>query len=171
MPLRFLLFVVLLLSTLSAMKANAAQPNEIAAQPNEIAAVPEELAAKVDSIMRRMSLQERVAQLFVVHFVSKHPRRVKELQNRLIKRGLGGVILMDDKLVPSLERINAMNALAKIPLLVTLDGEWGAQMRYWTEIPAFPKQMQLGSIKERRMICRAGYAIGKERKELGFQVN
>ena len=70
MPLRFLLFVVLLLSTLSAMKANVAQPNEIAAQPNEI-------AAKVDSIMRRMSLQERVAQLFVVHFVSKHPRRVK----------------------------------------------------------------------------------------------
>ena len=85
MPLRFLLFVVLLLSTLSAMKANAAQPNEIAAQPNEIAAQPNELADKVDSIMRRMSLQERVAQLFVVHFVSKHPRRVKELQNRLMK--------------------------------------------------------------------------------------
>ena len=178
MPLRFLLFVVLLLSTLSTMKANAAQPNEIAAQPNEIAAQPNEIAAqpneiaaKVDSIMRRMSLQERVAQLFVVHYVSKHPRKVKELQNRLIKRGLGGVILMDDKLVPSLERINAMNALAKIPLLVTLDGEWGAQMRYWTEIPAFPKQMQLGSIKERRMIYRAGYAIGEECKDLGFQVN
>lgn len=129
------------------------------------------LSRQVDSVLKRMSIQEKVAQLFVVHFVSKHPKKTKELQNRLIKMGLGGVIVMDDKLQPSLERINQMNSLAKIPLLVTLDGEWGAQMRYWTEIPAFPKLMQLGSIKDPQMIYRAGYAIGEECRELGYHIN
>ena len=125
---------------------------------------------QVDSVMKRLTLREKVSQLFIIEFVSKQSDDVKHYQNKLIRHKIGGVIIMDDSLAPAIERMNKFRRIAKVPLLITIDGEWGASMRF-KELPAFPKQMQLGALSSDKLIYKMGYAIGKECKNLGIHVN
>ncbi|MEF9932374.1 MAG: glycoside hydrolase family 3 N-terminal domain-containing protein, partial [Bacteroidales bacterium] len=129
------------------------------------------IAKQVDSVFSTMSLREKVAQLFIVDFVSNNGIKVKSMQNRLVRNEkVGGLITMNDKMVPALQRLNELNRFATIPLLVSIDGEWGVSMRY-KEIPSFPKQMQLGALTSESLIYKMGYAIGKECLALKIHVN
>lgn len=126
---------------------------------------------QVDSVFSGLSLRDKVAQLFVVDFVSASSPKMKALQNKLVKVDkIGGLITMNDKMLPALRRLNELNRLAKIPLLVSIDGEWGASMRY-KEIPPFPRQMQLGALSSDSLIYKMGYAIGEECRRLNIHVN
>lgn len=131
----------------------------------------EKIKREVDSVFAGLSLRDKVAQLFVVDFVSTNSARMKALQNKLVKEDkIGGLITMNDKMLPALQRLNELNRLAKIPLLVSIDGEWGASMRY-KEIPSFPRQMQLGALSSDSLIYKMGYAIGEECRRLNIHVN
>jgi beta-N-acetylhexosaminidase len=130
----------------------------------------ERIKIQVDSVMERLSIREKVSQLFVIEFVSRQSDDIKRYQNRLIRRKIGGVIVMDDSLAPAVERMNKFRRIAKVPLLITIDGEWGAAMRF-KELPAFPKQIQLGALSSDKLIYKMGYAIGKECRNLGIHVN
>ena len=77
---------------------------------------------------------------------------------------------MDDALNPAVDRVNQLHRMAEIPLLVTIDGEWGASMRY-PELHAFPRQMQLGALTDESLIYEMGYAVGKECRDLNIHVN
>ncbi|MEG1547109.1 MAG: glycoside hydrolase family 3 N-terminal domain-containing protein, partial [Bacteroides sp.] len=59
---------------------------------------------------------------------------------------------------------------AKIPLMITFDGEWGLAMRL-KNTPDFPKNMVLGCIQDDRLIYRYGQEVARECKELGVDVN
>lgn len=128
-------------------------------------------SAAVDAILSKMSTREKIAQLFIVAFSSdpKNKSTIEALE--LIKKErVGGVIIMNSKLTPGVEMINHLQANSKIPLLVTLDGEWGASMRF-DSVVAFPRQMQLGALQSDSLIFKLGYAIGEQTKRLGIDVN
>lgn len=130
----------------------------------------DKIQKQVDSVMERLNLREKVSQLFIIEFLSSQPENVKNYQNKLVRRKIGGVIIMDDSLKQAVERMNKFRRIAKVPLLITIDGEWGTAMRF-RELPAFPKQMQLGALTSDRLIFKMGYAIGKECRSLGIHVN
>ena len=126
---------------------------------------------KVDSIFRRLSTREKIAQIMVVDLWSGDSPTRKKIQNRLVrKEKIGGIIIMDDALNPAVDRVNQLHRMAEIPLLVTIDGEWGASMRY-PELHAFPRQMQLGALTDESLIYEMGYAVGKECRDLNIHVN
>ena len=126
---------------------------------------------KVDSIFRRLSTREKIAQIMVVDLWSGDSPARKKIQNRLVrKEKIGGIIIMDDALNPAVDRVNQLHRMAEIPLLVTIDGEWGASMRY-PELHAFPRQMQLGALTDESLIYEMGYAVGKECRDLNIHVN
>lgn len=127
---------------------------------------------QVDSVMRKLSVREKIAQLMIVEFGSKDSKKKQAITNKLVKKEkIGGLIPMNDELIPAMRRMNQLNKMASIPMLVSIDAEWGANMRYKKEIPPFPRQMQLGALSSDSLVYKLGYLIGKECLSLKMQVN
>lgn len=132
----------------------------------------EKIDRQVDSIFRKLSTREKIAQIMVIDFTSKDSKEKQAIQNRLVKKEkIGGIIpLGEESFVSAMKRMNQLNKWAKIPMLVTLDAEWGAAMRY-ANIPAFPRFIQMGALSSDSLIYEAGKLIGKECRALKIQVN
>lgn len=126
-------------------------------------------AQDIDSTVRSMTRREKIAQIIVVAIGSDDTVHHAS-QAKLAEEGLGGLIVMDDGLKENLQLINGLQRHARIPMLVTIDGEWGASMRY-REYAQFPRQMQLGAMSDSRYIYEVGRAIGEELSELKIFVN
>ena len=132
----------------------------------------EKIKRQVDSVFRKLTTREKIAQIMVIEFDSQDGRKRKALQNKLVKKEkIGGLIPMNDDLVPSIKRMNQLNSFSSIPMLVTIDAEWGASMRYWDEIPQFPRQMQLGALSSDSLVYVMGHLLGQECRLLKMQVN
>lgn len=126
---------------------------------------------KIDRIISEMSVREKIAQLFIVAFSSDNQdKSTIESIEMVQKEGIGGVILMNSELEEGVEMINYLQSVSRIPLLVTIDGEWGPSMRFDTLIQ-YPRQMQLGALGSDSLIFEMGYAIGKQLKRLGVHLN
>ena len=128
------------------------------------------LASEVDSLLATMTRREKIAQLIFVAIDSKESPELRAQQERLIREGLGGVIVMDDSLINNIQMINELQRGARIPLMVSIDGEWGAAMRYY-EYAAFPRAMQLGALNDAALAEAAGRAIGEELSEIKIFMN
>ncbi|MBP5392036.1 MAG: hypothetical protein J6Y40_08175 [Bacteroidales bacterium] len=129
-------------------------------------------AAQVDSIMQRLSIREKVAQLFVIE-ISRFPNRAtKAVQDTLVKSyGVGNLILMKGPVRQFIDRVNELQALADIPLLVATDAEWGAAMRFQEYCP-YPRQALLGRMENREdLMYEMGRNVGRELKDLNILIN
>ncbi len=125
----------------------------------------------VENILERMSVREKIAQLFIVSFSSDTKDRSTIEAIELVKtERVGGIILMNSPLTPAVRMINYLQSLSKIPLLVTIDGEWGAAMRF-DSIISFPRQMQLGALPSDSLVYKMGVAIGAQARRVGVDVN
>ena len=127
-------------------------------------------AADVASLLSTMSRREKIAQLIVEAIDSKESPELRARQEGWIREGLGGLIVMDDGLADNIQMINELQTLARIPMLVSIDGEWGAAMRYY-EYAAFPRAMQLGALTDPALVEEAGRVIGEELRDLKIFAN
>lgn len=124
-----------------------------------------------DSVLSTLSLREKIAQIIIIAYQVNDSPKVKRLQNHLIKdEGIGGVIIMNDPLDGAIKRLNEFHTMAKTPLLVTIDGEWGLSMRF-DEIPVFPRQMQLGALSSDSLVYEVGKSFGEECNKLNIHVD
>ena len=131
----------------------------------------EKIDRQVDSVFRKLSTREKIGQIMVIEFSSKEGKKRLAEQKRLIQKyKIGGLIPMNDLLVPAMERMNLLNKWAKVPLLITLDGEWGTGMR-WKEIPSYQRFMQLGALSSDSLVYEVGKSIAHEHRMLKIQVN
>ena len=136
-----------------------------------LAVVASDLFARdIDSLIGAMSRREKIAQIIFVEIDSKESPEQKAAHERLIREGLGGIIVMDDKLVDNMRLVNDLQRSARIPLMVSIDGEWGAAMRFY-EFAAFPRAMQLGALDDEALVEAAGRAIGEELSEIKIFMN
>ncbi|MBR1436079.1 MAG: hypothetical protein IJ584_13325, partial [Bacteroidales bacterium] len=92
-----------------------------------------------------MTIREKVAQTFMVEINGKDDPEEIESVSGLVKEGLGGIIWMDAPVKGLVKETNHLQRKADIPLLVSVDAEWGLSMRC-PEYPKFPKQLYLGQI-------------------------
>jgi len=130
--------------------------------------------AQVDSLMRQLSIHEKVAQLFVITISREPSEETVALQDSLVREyGVGNLIVMRGPIAPFIERTNHLQSLAKIPLLIATDAEWGAAMRFAEYLP-YPRQRILGRLEGRRaerLLYRMGRNVGRELRDLGIYVN
>lgn len=127
--------------------------------------------AWADSIMKTLTPRQRIAQLFVPRWEatgSATPQSVKTQQ--VVKEGIGGFLLGKGPLANYVDIINREQKEAKVPLLVTLDGEWGLSMRI-PEAPRFPKNIALGAIQDEKLLEEYGREVARECKLTGIQVD
>jgi beta-N-acetylhexosaminidase len=124
-----------------------------------------------DSVFKTLSPDERIAQLFMVAAYSNkdnvHVKEVKELVN---KYKIGGLIFFQGGPVRQAILANCYQSCSKVPLLISIDGEWGLAMRL-DSTTKFPRQMTLGAIQNDSLIYEMGVEIARQTKRMGMQVN
>ncbi|MCB2378328.1 serine hydrolase [Hymenobacter sp. BT635] len=149
-------------------KAAATRPR--GAQPVPFAA---QLASSrwVDSVMKTLTPDQRVAQLFMVAAYSNRKRIDEDSISTLIQQyGIGGLIFFQGGPVRQSKLLNRYQSQSKVPLLVAMDGEWGAGMRL-DSVVRFPYQMSMGGIRENQLMYDMGQEIAGQFKRLGMHVN
>ncbi|MEO6346436.1 MAG: glycoside hydrolase family 3 N-terminal domain-containing protein, partial [Aquaticitalea sp.] len=125
----------------------------------------------VDSVYNKMSLEEKIGQLFMVQVFSQEKKLDKpKIANLILNQHIGGIIYSNGDPVSQAKLNNELQAASKIPLLVGMDAEWGLSMRLDSTY-AFPWNMTLGAIKDNKLVEQTGRYIGEQCKRLGVHFN
>ncbi len=125
----------------------------------------------VDSIVKKMSVDEKIGQLFMVAAYSNKDKKHENFIKKLIKEyHIGALIFFQDDPVKQAKLTNEYQSLSKTPLLIGVDGEWGLNMRLKNTY-RFPWNMTLGAIRNNQLITDFGKQVGKHCKRLGIHIN
>ncbi len=124
-----------------------------------------------DSVYSTLSLQDKVAQMMMIDAYPNNGDADKERVSKLIRDyNVGGIIFFQGTAEKVAELSNYYQSISKVPLLMAIDGEWGASMRLKNTIK-YPKQMMLGAITDEMLIYQMGKDIAHQLKQLGIHVN
>ncbi|MDL2223403.1 serine hydrolase [Bacteroidales bacterium OttesenSCG-928-M11] len=124
----------------------------------------------VDSVMKTMTFDEKVGQLFMV--VADPASSWNDKVNKYIHDlHIGGLLFSGGKLTDQAKNTNLYQKNSKIPLLISFDGEWGLAMRLKNDTPLFPHNMMLGAIQDNNLIRQYGKEVGRECNQLGVHIN
>ena len=125
----------------------------------------------VDSVFDAMSYDERIGQLFMVIANPKSDNRnMQRLMRYVNEIKIGGILFHKGDPVTQAEVTNRLQKASRIPMLVSLDGEWGLSMRL-SGTTRFPKNMMLGAIEDNALIEEYGKEVGRQCREMGIHIN
>ncbi|MCL2502349.1 MAG: glycoside hydrolase family 3 protein [Bacteroidales bacterium] len=125
----------------------------------------------VQSNLKTMTLREQIAQLFVIVC---HPRQGEAHINKVLEtirqEQVGGIIWGTYTPTEYVHLLNKFQAQVRIPLMVSMDAEWGVSMRI-DSVVRFPQQLTLGAIQDDSLIYDFGVEVARQCKELGIHIN
>lgn len=125
----------------------------------------------VDSVLNSLSLDEKIAQLLMIRTYSNKDRNFYDSISRLIiDYNIGGLCFFQGDPVEQAKLTNYWQRMAKTPLFIAIDAEWGLGMRLenaWS----FPKQMTLGAMQNDELVYLIGKQIGEHCKRIGVNMN
>lgn len=125
----------------------------------------------VDSVMEKMSLKEKVGQLFIYTIAPADNKPNLDLLRDVVQTyKVGGLLFSGGQMQTQVELTNRAQKQANIPLMITFDGEWGLAMRL-KGTPSFPRNMVLGCISDNRLIYEYGREVARQCWHIGVQVN
>ncbi len=125
----------------------------------------------VNGMYNKMTLEEKIGQLFMVQVFSETKNLDKPKIINLIKnQQIGGIIYSKGDPVSQAKLNNDLQAASKTPLLIGMDAEWGLSMRLDSTY-AFPWNMTLGAITDNDLVKKTGQYIGEHCKRLGVHFN
>ncbi len=124
----------------------------------------------VESTFRRLSLEEKVAQMIFERadgvYFSADDERWLHLERLVRQRKIGGVAFFQGDVYEYVMNINALQAMADVPLLIAADFEFGAAMRV-RRATLFPRAMLVGATRNPHYAYEMGKAIAREARALG----
>jgi beta-N-acetylhexosaminidase len=124
-----------------------------------------------DSLLNKMSLREQAGQLLSIAVYSNKDLKHEKLIDSLVTWWKpGGIIVFQGTPAKSSALVARWQAMSKVPMLVSMDAEWGPSMRL-DSLPVFPRQMTLGSIRHDSLIRLMGQEIGRQLKILGVHLS
>lgn len=130
-----------------------------------------ESAAWADSVMSGLTMRERIAQLFVPRLdITDNDAGFAQLKKAVQTDGMGGILLGKGTVESYAALINRAQQTANVPLMVTLDGEWGLSMRVGGT-PRFPHNMALGAAGDEGLLYAYGREMARQCRLMGIQVN
>jgi len=125
----------------------------------------------VDSVFSTLTPDERIGQLFVYNTPAQNDSKtINTLLREIKEQHIGGLLFWDGNIAPQAELTNLAQASSKVPLMITLDGEWGLSMRLKDGL-RYPKKMTLGALTDENLIYGFGAEMGRECNELRINVN
>jgi len=125
----------------------------------------------VNNILKKMTVDEKIGQLFMVQAYSNLDNAHEKVINDLIqKHHVGNLIFMQGTPEKQAVLNNKYQELSKIPLLIGFDGEWGLDMRLKNTF-RYPWNMTLGAVTNNDLIKQFGARVGTHCKRLGIHIN
>ena len=125
-----------------------------------------------DTLMQ-MTLEEKIAQLLIIRVSSTENEQYnRELIEKVERIQPGGVCFFKGSPIKEARLTNRLQAVSKIPMFISIDGEWGPAMRLDSCV-AFPRQMTLGALSEENdsLIYQMGLEVAEQCKAVGINLN
>ena len=123
-----------------------------------------------DKELKKMSAEEKVGQVIYIglnaKFANENSDYFKELRRQVVDNHIGGVIFFGAPLYETAILINRAQAMADVPLLMSLDAETGIGMRF-EDATNFPWAMAVGATGNADFARRMGVITGREAKAIG----
>ncbi|MEN9702303.1 MAG: hypothetical protein RIR55_1645 [Bacteroidota bacterium] len=118
-----------------------------------------------------LSLDEKIAQLMVLRAHSNWDDKKIDTLSQLIKKyNIGGLCFFQGGPVREALQTNYYQSIAKTPLLIAMDAEWGVGMRL-DSVEMFPRQLSLGAIASDKLVYEMGAAVAAQCKRMGIHIN
>ena len=143
------------------------------AQPaiNNIPAPQKATTSWVDSIFNSMTLEQKIGQLYMIAAYSGGEKANQAYIEKLIRENqIGGLIFMQGNATAQANMTNQYQKLSKVPLLISMDAEWGLGMRL-TGIKDFPRQIMLGAMQDSTIVYKMAAAIASQCRRLGVHID
>lgn len=168
---------------------NEDENQPVAVEEPESYVVTEEVVimGMAKDILKNMTLKEKVGQLFVVNLEQldnsegnyyEHTAVTGKMKKTLEKYPVGGVVLFSRNIATTeqtKELIEKLQKDSKVPLFVAVDEEGGEVARIANNdnmrTTKFPTMEEVGIMANKEYAYNMGATIGKEIKELGFNLN
>lgn len=157
------IFIALVALAFSATASKAQQASYLELLKNE--------PIWVDSVFRKLSKREKIAQMFFVRANTNMGKAYADSVGKVIKKEkIGGLVFFQGG--PGRQAIltNQYQKKARVPLLITSDGEWGLGMRLDSTI-SYPYQMALGAVQNKELIYKMGLEVAKDYRRIGMHMN
>lgn len=127
--------------------------------------------AWVDSVYNQMALEDKIGQLFMVAaYSNKDSAHIKSIETLIKTHRIGGLIFFQGGPGRQARLTNRYQSMAKVPLFIGIDAEWGLAMRL-DSVGRFPWNMTLGAIQDIDLINKVGVAYGRQAKRMGIHFN
>lgn len=129
--------------------------------------------AWVDAVFNSMSEDERIGQLMMIRAHSdKGPAHIAKVDNLIKDYHVGGLCFFQGTPEKQAELTNRyQNAAYRIPLLISMDAEWGLGMRLKKSTISFPRQLMLGAVRDNNLIYEFGAEVARHCNRLGVHLN
>ena len=125
----------------------------------------------VDSVFKSLSKEEKIAQLMVIRAHSNlGPDHVQQVVDLIQKYNVGAICWFQGGPIRQVNLNNYYQSIAKTPLMMTIDAEWGLGMRL-DSVNKFPYQLTLGALNNDQLVYDMGKAIGEQCKRIGIHVD
>jgi beta-glucosidase-like glycosyl hydrolase len=124
-----------------------------------------------DSVLAQMNDTALLGQLIMVRAHSHwESEKLDQVADWVERYQLGGLCFFQGGPGRQVQLVNRYQRLAKVPLFIAMDAEWGLGMRLDSTM-SFPYQMALGAIRDNDMIFEMGKRIGQDLRRVGAQIN
>lgn len=122
----------------------------------------------VDSIYNKLNSGEKIGQLFLVP-VSKNTdeRTINEIENLIKSHEIGGLIFKDLPASQQARLANHFQSMAKVPLLIALEGDINGIL---DSANHFPAPYILGAVQQDTLLYQLGAEVAKQLKMVGVNV-
>ena len=124
----------------------------------------------VDSVFNSLTIEQQVGQLMNLRANQPNKDFDIKVDEYIEKYNIGGVTFFRTDAEKLLLQANEWQSMAKTPLMVAIDGEWGLGMRINDGL-SYPYQMTLGAITNDSLIAEMGRQIAEQCLRLGINVN
>ena len=126
--------------------------------------------AWADSVYQSFTLEEKIGQLIFARANQSDQPYLDAVDDYISNYNIGGVVFFRHDPMSQALKTNEWNALAKTPLFIAIDAEWGLGMRLSNTIK-YPLQMTLGAIENNALLYQMGAEIAEQSKRMGIHIN
>lgn len=124
-----------------------------------------------DSLMKSMNREEKIGQLFMVAaYSNRDTTHIKEITKLIKNYNIGGLCFFQGGPMRQAQQTNWYQKNSRIPLLISIDGEWGLGMRL-DSVVRYPKQMAMGAISDNQLIYDFAKETARQCKRIGIHLN
>jgi beta-glucosidase-like glycosyl hydrolase len=108
-----------------------------------------------------LSFNQKIAQLMIIRAHSNWDiSKIDSLGSLIKKYNVGGLCFFQGGPVREALQTNYYQSIAKTPLLISMDAEWGVGMRL-DSVQMFPRQLSLGAMPARNLVYEITYDYKK----------